>query len=80
MVKLRDITRRWNQQMVNLLLVILIVVAVYAVNILTVIKKQHYVLIEMIKKQNDWDDNTMDEISDNALFKKNNSEPQSNQD
>lgn len=66
--------------MVNLLLVILIVVAVYAVNILTVIKKQHYVLIEMIRKHNDWDDNTMDEISDNALFKKNSSEPQSTQD
>ncbi|GEM_PF-6849926 len=66
--------------MVNLLLVILIVVAVYAVNILTVIKKQHYVLIEMIRKQNDWDENTMDEISDNALFKKNTSEPQSTQD
>jgi cytochrome b len=65
---------------VNLLLVILIVVAVYAVNILTVIKKQHYVLIEMIRKQNDWDENTMDEISDNALFKKNTSEPQSTQD
>lgn len=66
--------------LVNLLLVILIVVAVYAVNILTVIKKQHYVLIEMIRKQNDWDENTMDEISDNALFKKNSSEPQSTQD
>jgi len=66
--------------MVNLLLFFLIVVALYAVNILIVIKKQHYVLIEMIKKQNDWDDNTMDEISDNALLKKSTSEPQSTQD
>ena len=65
--------------MADLLLIILIVVAVYAVNILTVMKKQNYVLIEMLRKQNDWDDKAMDEISGNALSKKSTSKPQSTQ-
>lgn len=65
--------------MVELLIIILILVAVYAVNILTVMKKQNYVLIEMLRKQNDWDDKAMDEISDNALSKKSTSGPQSTQ-
>ena len=65
--------------MVELLIIILILVAVYAVNILTVMKKQNYVLIEMLRKQNDWDDKAMDEIGDNALSKKSTSGPQSTQ-
>lgn len=55
--------------MIVILMVILVVLAVYGVNLLSILKKQNYVLIEMLREQNGWCEEVMGDIAEKALSK-----------
>ncbi|WP_155761671.1 hypothetical protein [Alteromonas mediterranea] len=53
--------------MITFLLIVLAMLAAFGLNALVSIKKQNYVIIEMIKKQNGWVEEEMSKIVDDAL-------------
>tara|TARA_B100002003_G_scaffold211858_1_gene208541 strand:- start:285 stop:449 length:165 start_codon:yes stop_codon:yes gene_type:complete len=53
--------------MITVLLIVLTILAAFGLNALVAIKRQNYVIIEMIKKQNGWVEEEISKIVDDAL-------------
>lgn len=56
-----------NNLMITVLLIVLTILAAFGLNALVAIKRQNYVIIEMIKKQNGWVEEEISKIVDDAL-------------